>query len=88
MVILQYFILQEAHDNIYSCICSVLGTFIYDPLVEWQKQRGRDLMADTKNKDTGEVTNEEVRCSEGPRLSSFKLSLVVVITNPRPQGKR
>ena len=39
---------------------SVLRTFIYDPLCEWQKTKGRDLLSE-KNKDTGEVTNEEVR---------------------------
>ena len=40
---------------------SVLRTFIYDPLVEWQKTRGRELLAEaSKNKETGEVTNEEV----------------------------
>ncbi|KAK3744393.1 hypothetical protein QZH41_012155, partial [Actinostola sp. cb2023] len=40
-------------------LLTVLGTFIYDPLVEWQKIRGRDLIPDAKNKETGEVTNEE-----------------------------
>ena len=39
---------------------SVLRTFIYDPLVEWQRTKGRELLAEaSKNKETGEVTNEE-----------------------------
>ena len=39
---------------------SVLRTFIYDPLVEWQKTKGRELLSEaSKNKETEEVTNEE-----------------------------
>ena len=39
---------------------SVLRTFIYDPLVEWQRTKGRELLSEaSKNKETGEVTNEE-----------------------------
>ena len=38
-----------------------LRIFIYDPLVEWQKSRGRETANDIKTKKaTGEVTNEEV----------------------------
>ena len=44
-----------------SLLFSVLRTFIYDPLVEWQRTKGRELVAETSK--TGEVTNEEVRCS-------------------------
>lgn len=44
-----------------SLLLSVLRTFIYDPLVEWQRTKGRELVAETSK--TGEVTNEEVRCS-------------------------
>lgn len=41
-------------------LLTVLRTFIYDPLVEWQKTRGKELLAEaSKNKETGEVTNEE-----------------------------
>lgn len=43
-----------------SFLLSVLRTFIYDPLVEWQRTKGRELVAETSK--TGEVTNEEVRC--------------------------
>ena len=43
------------------CVLSTLRTFIYDPLVEWQKSRGRETASDIKAKEaTGEVTNEEV----------------------------
>ena len=39
----------------------MLRTFIYDPLVEWQRIKGRESLAEaSKNKETGEVTNEEV----------------------------
>jgi len=39
---------------------SVLRTFIYDPLVEWQRTKGRELLGEaSKNKETGEVSNEE-----------------------------
>ena len=39
---------------------SVLRTFIYDPLVEWQRTKGRELLGEaSKYKETGEVTNEE-----------------------------
>lgn len=39
----------------------MLRTFIYDPLVEWQRIKGRELLTEaSKNKETGEVTNEEV----------------------------
>jgi len=57
--------------------CSVLGTFIYDPLVEWQK---RGFMADSKNKETGEVTNEEVMYyfkNEGFLMTNMKIVYVV-----------
>ncbi|KAJ7388535.1 hypothetical protein OS493_037052 [Desmophyllum pertusum] len=41
-------------------LLTVLQTFIYDPLVEWQRTKGRELLAEaSKNKETGEVTNEE-----------------------------
>jgi len=41
-------------------LLTVLRTFIYDPLVEWQRTKGRELLAEAfKNKETGEVTNEE-----------------------------
>jgi len=41
-------------------LLTVLRTFIYDPLVEWQRTKGRELLAEaSKNKETGEVTNEE-----------------------------
>ena len=50
---------------------SVLRTFIYDPLVEWQKTRGRELLAEaSKNKETGEVTNEEVSIDPGAHRSN------------------
>lgn len=41
-------------------LLTALRTFIYDPLVEWQKSRGRETASDIKAKEaTGEVTNEE-----------------------------
>ena len=47
--------------NIFVFFFSVLRTFIYDPLVEWQRTKGRELLGEaSKNKETGEVTNEEV----------------------------
>ena len=36
----------------------MLRTFIYDPLVEWQRTKGKDSLAEASK--TGEVTNEEV----------------------------
>lgn len=41
-------------------LLTVLRTFIYDPLVEWQRTKGRELLTEaSKNRETGEVTNEE-----------------------------
>lgn len=37
-----------------SLLSSVLNTFLYDPLVEWAKEKRKQFT------DTGEVTNEKV----------------------------
>ncbi|XP_068737355.1 serine/threonine-protein kinase ATR-like isoform X2 [Montipora capricornis] len=38
-------------------LLTVLRTFIYDPLVEWQRTKGRESLTEASK--TGEVTNEE-----------------------------
>ena len=38
-------------------IHSVLNTFLYDPLVEWKKEKRK------QSSETGETTNEKVCCS-------------------------
>lgn len=53
-------LIYSFHFFPFFTLLSVLRTFIYDPLVEWQRTKGRELLAETSK--TGEVTNEEVRC--------------------------